>query len=87
MKTINTPTIAQTLLGIAIFYLTFKRYRTKAVRLRAAINTQRRWQQQLEMQKALDAEHSRGEGVRVIDGKMKFYEPYTAASLRAAKSN
>lgn len=76
------PSTAQVIFALALYYLSFGLIKTRSLRRKAAIYTQKKWQEQLEMQKALDAEHSTGRGIRFLDGKPKFYEPYTAATLQ-----
>lgn len=82
MKTEKMPSTAQVVFSLVLYYLSFRRIKTRSLRRKAAIYTQKRWQEKLEMQKALDAEHSTGRGIRFLDGKPKFYEPYTAATLQ-----
>lgn len=81
MKTTENPSDAQAIFALFIYFISFKLIKTRALKARVAEITRRRWEKSLEIQKALDAEHSTGRGICFIDGKTKSYTPYTAARL------
>lgn len=81
MKTLKNIILV---LSVILYYATFKTVMTRSLRRETMIRIKERWEGKRTslMQEMLDAEHSTGRGTMFIDGKVKTYEPYTAASLR-----
>lgn len=70
------------ILSILIFTVSFRTIKTRVLKEHAR-EYQKKWEKQKqEMQRLLDEEHATGQGVMFIDGRTKFYDPYTLATLR-----
>ncbi|MBQ8482865.1 MAG: hypothetical protein IJ504_01010 [Bacteroidales bacterium] len=81
MKTFKTIIF---ILSVILYIISFRTLKTRILRQRDAQIIKERWEgkRQKEIQKLLDAEHARGYGKMVVDGRMKEYEPYTSMSIR-----
>lgn len=70
------------ILSILLFLISFRTIKTRVLK-RYAAQRRKEWKvHKEEIQRQLDAEHKTGVGTMVIDGRLKTYDPYTAASLR-----
>lgn len=68
-------------LSVLLYVISFRLIKTRILRERARVYKQTWETRKAETQRLLDEEHATGRGVMFIDGRTKYYDPYTSATI------
>lgn len=68
-------------LSVILYLISFRLIKTRILRERARAYNQKWETRKAETQRLLDEEHAKGQGVMFIDGRTKYYDPFTSATI------
>lgn len=68
-------------LSVILYVISFRLIKTRILRERARAYKQKWETRKAETQRLLDEEHASGKGVMFVDGRTKYYDPYTSATI------
>lgn len=68
-------------LSVLLYVISFRLIKTRILKTRALAYDKKWKERKAETQRLLDEEHAKGQGVMFIDGRTKYYDPYTHATI------